>query len=122
MVRPAGNWPVLRIGGAAFLILGLVSGPLPAQAPPTGDKPPAPAASQPANSSSPRPPMPSLEDMLIQALKSNPDAIIAEAKVREAEAELNRVRLQITRKLIEKYKTVEFQRRVVEEFEARVRN
>src|SRR4051812_17523488 len=35
----------------------------------------------------------SLESLLAQALKNNPDIRVAESKVREAEAELNRVRM-----------------------------
>src|SRR5436309_9636032 len=35
-----------------------------------------------------------LEELLAQALKANPDIRVAEAKLREAEAELNRTRLQ----------------------------
>ncbi len=40
-----------------------------------------------------------LENQLAQALKNNPDIRVAEAKVREAEAELNRVRLQVSQKI-----------------------
>jgi hypothetical protein len=42
----------------------------------------------------------SLEELLTQALKNNPDLRVADAKVREAEAELNRVRLQVTQKVV----------------------
>src|SRR5262249_19275307 len=41
-----------------------------------------------------------LEEMLNKALKDNPDIRVAEAKVREAEAELNRTRLQVTQKVL----------------------
>src|SRR5947208_549434 len=41
-----------------------------------------------------------LEEMLAKALKDNPDIRVAESKVREAEAELNRVRLQVMQKLV----------------------
>src|SRR5947208_69846 len=40
-----------------------------------------------------------LEQMLTEALLNNPDIRVAEAKLREAEAELNRVRLQTLQKL-----------------------
>src|SRR5205823_10488997 len=43
---------------------------------------------------------PTLEEMLTNALKDNPDIRVAEAKVREAEAELNRTRLQVTQKVL----------------------
>jgi hypothetical protein len=42
----------------------------------------------------------SLEDMLAKALKQNPDILVAEAKVREAEAELNRVRQHVLAKIV----------------------
>ena len=43
---------------------------------------------------------PSLEEMLIQALKDNPDIRVAEAKRQEADAELNRIKLQVMQKVI----------------------
>ncbi len=42
----------------------------------------------------------SLDNLLAQALKDNPDIRVAEAKMREAEAELNRVKLQVTQKVV----------------------
>jgi hypothetical protein len=41
-----------------------------------------------------------LEDLLAQALRDNPDIRVAESKVREAEAELNRARLAVTQKVV----------------------
>ncbi len=41
-----------------------------------------------------------LEELLGQALKSNPDVRVAESKLREAEAELARVRMQIMQKVV----------------------
>jgi hypothetical protein len=41
-----------------------------------------------------------LEDLLAKALKQNPDILVAQAKVREAEAELNRVRQQVLAKIV----------------------
>jgi len=41
-----------------------------------------------------------LEDMLAKALKQNPDILVAEAKVRTAEAELNQVRQQVLAKIV----------------------
>jgi hypothetical protein len=46
---------------------------------------------------------PSLEELLTQALKDNPDIRVAEAKVNEAEAELNRTRLLVMQKLVTFY-------------------
>jgi hypothetical protein len=48
---------------------------------------------------------PSLEDLLAQALKDNPDIRVAEAKVNQAEAELNRTRLQVMQKVATFYST-----------------
>jgi hypothetical protein len=42
----------------------------------------------------------SLEEMLNQALKDNPDIRVAEAKVHEAEAELNRTRITVLQKIV----------------------
>jgi hypothetical protein len=42
----------------------------------------------------------SLEDLLATALKQNPDILVAEAKLREAEAELNRVRQHVLAKIV----------------------
>jgi hypothetical protein len=53
-----------------------------------------------SSGSSPKKPNPgSLEDLIDKALKNNADIRAAEAKVREAEAELNRVRHQIVAKV-----------------------
>jgi hypothetical protein len=41
-----------------------------------------------------------LEEMLDKALKNNPDLRVAAAKVQEADAELNRARLEVTRKVV----------------------
>jgi len=50
---------------------------------------------QPANPLSAKIPD-TLEGLLEQALRSNPEVIVAEAKVREAQAELNQARLKVT--------------------------
>jgi hypothetical protein len=62
---------------------------------------------------------PTLEDLLGQALKNNPDIRVAEAKVREAEAELNRMRLQVTQKMAIKHSEIEAGRAVVAEASAK---
>jgi hypothetical protein len=41
-----------------------------------------------------------LEELIAQALQGNPDVRVAEAKMREAEAELNRTRLQVIQKVV----------------------
>jgi hypothetical protein len=43
---------------------------------------------------------PTLEDLLAQALKDNPDIRVAEAKLHEADAELDRTRLQVMQKIV----------------------
>jgi hypothetical protein len=48
-----------------------------------------------------------LEEALAQALKLNPDIRVAAAKVSEAEAELNRVRLQVVQRVVQAYQAVE---------------
>src|SRR5260370_14019953 len=60
-----------------------------------------------------KPAEPTLEDMLNKALKDNPDIKVAEAKVREADAELNRVRLQVTQKVLTFHHTREAQKATV---------
>ncbi len=48
-----------------------------------------------------------LEELIAQALRDNPDIRVAEAKTREAEAELNRVRLQVIQKVVAHQHTVD---------------
>ena len=48
-----------------------------------------------------------LEELLAQALRDNPDMRVADAKVREAEAELNRARLLVIQKVVAHQHTVE---------------
>jgi hypothetical protein len=67
---------------------------------------------------------PTLEEMLNKALKDNPDIRVAESKVREAEAELNRTRLQVTQKVLAFHHNHEAQKaavKVAEEDLGRVR-
>jgi hypothetical protein len=54
-----------------------------------------------------------LEEMLAEALKNNPDIRVAIAKAAEAEAELNRTRLQVTQKLVALYYAIEMQQTTV---------
>src|ERR1700676_3908905 len=58
------------------------------QAKPPGDKP------------KEAPPKSKLEEMLQQAMRNNPDIRVAEAKMAEAEAELNRTRLVVMQKVV----------------------
>jgi hypothetical protein len=60
-----------------------------------------------------------LEEMLEQALKANPDIRVAAAKMQEAEAELNRTRLEVTRRVVTLYTGLEAARNTVELAEKR---
>src|SRR5262249_59137832 len=68
----------------------------------------------------PSPAKSKLEEMLEQALKANPDLRVAAAKVQEAEAELNRTRLEVTRKVVTLYTGLEAARKTVEVAEKRL--
>src|SRR6516225_2482722 len=59
-------------------------------------------------------PIPTLEEMLTRAMKENPDVRVAEAKLREAEAELNRTRLQVTQKVIAYQRSLEAHKEMVQ--------
>ena len=75
---------------------------------PNGKSPPAkdtPAKSQ-------------LEQMLELALKKNPDIRVAEAKAREADAALDRVRLAVTQKVVQLYSSLESARAAVDSRQA----
>jgi hypothetical protein len=105
-------------GIASFLVVSLLVGVVLGQQPAAQRPEAAPAPAQPAAGGSAPPllerPMGpgggslapsvpkkgSLEDLLQQALKSNPDIRAAEAKVREAEAALNQVRMQVMQKIV----------------------
>jgi hypothetical protein len=60
----------------------------------------------------------SLEEMLTRALRNNPDIRLYGTKVREAEAELQRARLQVTQKAVTLYHNRESQKDVVKAAEA----
>jgi hypothetical protein len=55
-----------------------------------------------------------LEEMLAKALQNNPDIHVAEAKVREAEAELSRTRLQVMQKVVALQHGIDIQKAAVE--------
>jgi hypothetical protein len=61
-----------------------------------------------------------LEQMLEKALKNNPDLRVAAAKVQEAEAELNRTRLEVTRKVLRTYSALDAAKKNAEGAEQRL--
>jgi hypothetical protein len=61
----------------------------------------------------------SLEDLLSQALKNNPDIHVAEAKLREAEAELNRTRVLVAGKIVALQASIRAAEKARDEAEAR---
>lgn len=61
-----------------------------------------------------------LEEMLEQALKSNPDIRVAGAKVQEAEAELNRARLDVARKVVGLYAALDSAKKAADGAEQRL--
>src|SRR5271166_4465956 len=87
-----------RLAGLAALLALLLGGPALAQ---EGGAPPNPK--KPAEEKKPS----ALEELIAQALRDNPDVRVAEAKVREAEAELNRARLQAIQKVVAHQHTIE---------------
>lgn len=58
-----------------------------------------------------------LEEMLAEALKNNADIRVAIAKMAEAEAELNRTRIQVTQQVAMLYHAIETQKQVVQHAE-----
>ena len=53
---------------------------------------------------------PPLDKLLLTAMENNPDILVAKAKVAEAEDELNRTRLDVTRRLVGLRQSLENQR------------
>ena len=98
---------------AMVMITGfLVSGPAVFGDPPDKTSKPAtnPAKDAAAQTKPAKPDIPTLDEMLAQALKDNPDIRVGEAKIREAEAELNRTRLLVTQKVFAFRQSWEHQR------------
>jgi hypothetical protein len=60
----------------------------------------------------------SLEEALTKALQHSPEVQVAEAKVREAEAELRRTRLALVQKVIEAHAAIESSQAKVDQMEA----
>ena len=99
---------------ATLLVAGLSWGQQPARTAPT---PTAPATTAPATvvPAMKAPPAKSkLEEMIEKALHDNPDLRLAEAKLAEAEAELNKARLLVVQKVAAQYQAVEAQKAAVE--------
>jgi hypothetical protein len=107
------------VGKAGFGLLGLVvsAGMIWGQTAPSSpaEKPSKRDGGAPSKSVS----APTLAELLAQALKENPDIRLAETKVREAEAELNRCRIQVMQKLTALYYDIDAARKAVEEAERR---
>ena len=61
-----------------------------------------------------------LDELLAKAVKDNPDIRVAEAKVRETEAELNRTRLQVLQKVAKLHEEVIVSRQILEEAQRRL--
>lgn len=61
----------------------------------------------------------SLEDLIAQALRNNPDIRVAEAKLREAEAELQRARVAAGQKVAGLYHSIDIARKAVAEAQQR---
>jgi hypothetical protein len=104
----------------AAVLCGSRLGPVPAgadpAAPPAGDANPADAAKAAAADGL------TLEDVLTAALRNNPDVRVAEAKVREAEAELQRVRVQVIQKMVKLQADLQAARQRVKEAEGSIRH
>jgi hypothetical protein len=92
-------------GLVSSILVGIVAvGPAALEAPVSAQD----AAAPPAAAS-----IPSIEDMLAAALKFNPEIRMAEAKLRDDEAELNRSRLRIMQKVIALHHNLQANRAVV---------
>ena len=61
-----------------------------------------------------------LEELLQKALQDNPDLRVAESKLREAEAELNRTRLQVLQKVARIHQEIALARAVVKDAETQL--
>jgi hypothetical protein len=106
-----------RIETAALAALLICAGSVFGKTNPAKDENPAnPPADKPAKTFEQM----SLEELLTLALKNNPDLRVADAKLREAEAELNRVRLQIVQKLVTLRNSIEAATSTVKEAQTRL--
>jgi hypothetical protein len=87
--------------------------------PPAPDKDTGPKGKSPATQKKEAPL--GLEELLSRALKENPDIRVAEAKTREAEAELNRVRMLVMQKVVKAHQEVLVRRAAVKTAEDRLK-
>jgi hypothetical protein len=95
------TWTIRLAAIVALAVVGLAM----AQQPAKPDPKPAPASAKPDPNS--------LEAMLATALKTNPDIQVAEAKLREAEAGLNKARVQVLQQLVTAKNAVDSQKTAV---------
>ncbi len=103
---------MVRTRSLALLLAGAT---LFAQAPQQGNKPAEPAKQA-------KPAAESLEDVINQALKNNPDIRVAEAKVREAEANLNKTRIAVAQKAVDLSHSINVAKKTCEEAKQRLAN
>lgn len=108
-----------KIVSLALMGLMMGSGFAPGQPPSSPRKatPPKPAPADPNKGASQTL---TLEKMLTQALRNNPDVRIAQAKLREAEANLNQVQLQVAQKAVQLQQDLEAARKQVVALQERV--
>lgn len=98
--------PMVRLACLAALILGVAAV---AQQPAGGKK----EADDKKVEKNPDPG--SLDDLIAQALRDNPDIRVAEAKLREADAELNRARMTVAQKVASLYHSLEIAKKTRDE-------
>jgi hypothetical protein len=94
------NW--IKLAGFVALVaaVSFVAGQPPAPSEKPDPDPPPKGDRGPGGDKDKAPPKSKLEEMLERALLHNPDIRVAESKLREAEAELNRARLLVTQKVV----------------------
>lgn len=106
---------VVRMLALALLLCGIdmIAAQQPGS-PPGGSKPRPGGPTMPGLPKQKAPPEKSkLEEMLAEALKNNPDIRVAAAKLAEADAELNRTRLQVIQKIVTVYHAIETQKKSI---------
>jgi hypothetical protein len=107
--------PVMLV---ALLALPLGGGPTrgqpPARTPGKSSRPADKVTARAGQPTQPARPLASIEEMLARALKYNPDIRLAEAKLRDDEAELNRARLRVMQRIIAVHHALQGQRAEVE--------
>jgi hypothetical protein len=106
------NPPVRVILSVSLFFLVLSAVPVRAQSA-TAPKAPPPTTAPGGKEALPKPQPSELEQLFAEALVHNPDIRVGEAKLREAEAELNRVRLQVLQKVTTLYHAVQAQKDLI---------